>query len=315
MSRLGISLLIPTMNRPNSLAETLASYMSGSVKPSQIIVVDQSTSTAIREENKSILLQYRNQANVRIEFLNRPSSTAARNVALQFSEGELLIFSDDDVSVPDMALANVSRIMQDDRIGLIAGLDKNTLEQKGKCHLLSYLVGTRSFRKRKQGHISKALLGRYPVVPSGTMVESEWAMGYFFVVRKSLLSQSGIKWDEKLLSYAYAEDLDFSSRYCDYVKGLGKRCVLTDQVIVDHRASKEYRIPSDKQLDMYVGHRLYLHHKLRKGSLLSISFVNHCMLLYFYLRKGNYRGMYSAIKTAKKHKSEIKKGDFSCFGF
>lgn len=317
MSELGLSLLIPTMNRPSSLAETLVSYMSAETTPAQIIVVDQSADADTRKRNKAVVEKYQKKANVQIVFLEKPSLTAARNTALKLAEEELLVFSDDDVSVAPDTLSNVVRIMQDERIAMIAGLDETSLKQEeGKrSYLMSYLSGTRSFLKRKIGHITRSLLGRYPKISKEHFVQTEWAMGYFFVVRKSVLLQGNILWDEKLLSYAYAEDLDFSSRYSDYARSLGKECILTNEVVVDHRASREYRIPSEKHLEMYVAHRYYLQHKLKKGSKAAVAYTNFCMWLFFLIKKGNYKGMEKAIHETKKHMKEIQSGDFSCFKF
>ena len=52
---LPITVGIPTLNRPNSLKNTLESYFSYDCIPQQIIVVDQSADDKIQEENKKIM--------------------------------------------------------------------------------------------------------------------------------------------------------------------------------------------------------------------------------------------------------------------
>lgn len=67
---------------------------------------------------------------------------------------------------------------------------------------------------RKDGYVIKSnMRGRYaPGIESD--VKTEWAMGYFFCVRKSVIACMDHYFDEHLIRYAYAEDLDFSYRYC-----------------------------------------------------------------------------------------------------
>ena len=54
--------------------------------------------------------------------------------------------------------------------------------------------------------------GRYPA-PVADMVATDWAMGYFFCVRRSCMERWDCWFDENLKRYAYAEDLDVSIRY------------------------------------------------------------------------------------------------------
>ena len=118
----------------------------------------------------------------------------------------------------------------------------------------------KSYILRKQGHISLGLFGRFPE-SFKEQITTDWAMGFFFVVRKSIINKYGIKWDEKLISYAYAEDLDFSYRYCKYAKNDGYKCIITDKVIVNHRVSKEWRETSRAVTFMEIFHREYFTYK------------------------------------------------------
>ena len=90
---------------------------------------------------------------------------------------------------------------------MIAALDTNSI-RKNKIEL-GYLAGLKSIKNRKIGHVTLSLLGRYPNVVVGD-ISTQWAMGYCFAVRRSLLNCWGIKWDENLNGYAYAKDLDLA---------------------------------------------------------------------------------------------------------
>ena len=50
MKRVKISVVIPTMNRWNTLKETLESYVSADVLPAQIVIVDQTKEEQLRDK-------------------------------------------------------------------------------------------------------------------------------------------------------------------------------------------------------------------------------------------------------------------------
>ena len=55
MGKVNVSLLIPTMNRPETLEATLKSYFSKEFYPAEVIVVDQSADETVRAEVKKRL--------------------------------------------------------------------------------------------------------------------------------------------------------------------------------------------------------------------------------------------------------------------
>ncbi len=259
-----ISVIIPTMNRPDSLERTLRHITEGTVKPKQIVIVDQSQDDNICLRNRSILNAFSDYIEVlSYVFQKTPSLTKARNAGVLHAKNEILIFADDDIDVETDTIANVAEIMRDSQIAMIAGIDKLTHNSSSN---IGYLLGTKSFLNRRIGHVTYSMLGRYPDNITG-QVETQWAQGYFFVVRKSLLKKWNCQWDENLTSYAYAEDLDFSYTYYKRAKAEGLKCVLDSRVSVNHLATLEYRIPSEKSLYMYIINRAYLSHKHHMGTV------------------------------------------------
>ena len=129
---------------------------------------------------------------------------------MQKTVQKLLVCSDDDVEVYADTLKNVYDLFQNPQIPMIAGLDDCAAKSTSK---IGYLLGTKSFFKRKIGHVTASMLGRFPAQQVKGEVDTQWAMGFFFAVRTPLLKKWNIKWDENLTGYAYAEDLDFSYSY------------------------------------------------------------------------------------------------------
>lgn len=257
-----LTVVIPTMNRPDSLERTLRHMADGSVTPRQIVVVDQSTDTSLRDGNKKIAGKFR-QIFERFDYVYQEvaSLTKARNTGLLYVENETIVFADDDIDVETDTLANVDRLMHNPTIAMIGGLDRLTRRSESN---IGYLLGTKSYFRRKTGHVTRSMLGRYPDDLDG-QTATQWAQGFFFVVRKSLIEKWGCRWDENLTSYAYAEDLDFSFSYYKHAKAEGLRCILDPTVGVNHLATLEYRIPGEKSLYMYLVNRAYLSHKHRMG--------------------------------------------------
>lgn len=299
MMTVPISVIIPTMNRPDTLERTLNTYVSGTCVPEQIIIVDQTQSAEVKENIEDISQRY----NADYVYRNEPSLTAARNMGMEAARHNIIIQSDDDVDLHEDTIENVYKIMQDEDIALIAGLDDNT--EKSKTNI-GYILGTKSFRKRKIGHVTKSVLGRYPDTVNGE-VETEWAMGYFFVCRKENLDKWNIQWDERLISYAYAEDLDFSYRYCKKAHENNLRCILSDKVRVKHMVSKEYRIPSRKSTYMYVIHRWYIKDKTNCGSGLAIAWCDFWRIVERIVKKEKPEELIEAVRTA----GRLKRNGFS----
>lgn len=299
-----VSLLIPTMNRPDSLKQTLASYFDAEVIPMQLVVVDQSKDETIAENNRKIVESYDSACTVCYIYQEIPSLTKARNRAFEYACQEIIICSDDDIDVNPDTLNYIYELMKDKNLAMIAGLDRNMKLSGGK---IGYLLGTKSFKYRKIGHVTKSMLGRFPEEIHG-QVETMWAMGFFCVFRRSLIQKWKIEWDEKLLEYAYAEDLDFSYTYYKRARAERLRCIMDERVTVDHRASQEYRTPTRKSTYMYVINRYYLAYKHHQQSLRSVKWCNYMMILKRAMAKENYKDLVDAEHYVHKEIEKIKKG-------
>lgn len=308
---LPISVLIPTMNRTESLRNTVLSYLSCEYIPSQIVIIDQSTKETDRVKNQRFIHSLSTICEIQWVYQEVPSLTAARNTAFSFAKNEIIVFSDDDIEVEKVTLQRVFSLMKRSEIAMIAGINLNSIGVKSKTrYYMGYLLGTKSFRHRKGGYVTLSMLGRYPVAIKGE-IPTQWAMGYFFVVRKSLVSHWGLKWDENLTSYAYAEDLDFSYSYYKKAKTEHLKCVLNDRVKVKHLASKEYRIPSRKSTFMYVLNRAYLSKKHKMGwrSCFMMNWCNFWIFMERVIQHQNPRDMFDACVYLRKHRKEVLRGN------
>ena len=301
-----ISVVIPTMNRPGSLRKTVNSILSKEYIPSQIVIVDQSDTTENRFENKKIIYEGLLSTDIEYVFQEVPASTLARNTGFNFCTNEIIIYSDDDIDVNNNTLKNIYDLMSDKSIAMIAGINENDIESRSWG---GYIFGTKSFKNRNIGHVTLSMLGRYPTEVYG-IVNTQWAMGYFFVARKSLIEKWSLKWDENLAGYAYAEDLDFSYSYFKRARKEGIKCILSDTVKVKHLSSCEWRIAPYKNTIMYVINREYLSYKHFKTPFarLATRWTNFGILLYRILKRNAPKDLIIAQYYCDRYRKDIKKG-------
>jgi len=116
------SLIVPTMNRPESLKETLSSVLLQSRFPDELIIVDQSTN----EETKRVFdyfspLFIGKIGQVKYFHQKEPSLVKARNRGVLESDGDIVCFIDDDIILSPEYFSGVMFYFQDPLIGGVSG--------------------------------------------------------------------------------------------------------------------------------------------------------------------------------------------------
>jgi len=101
-----ISVIVPTHNRPESLARTTAALLAQTRLPDEIIIVNDWA-----EEIPAGLGQSITSGGVAFEYCefrtNRPSASASRNRGMDLASGQILVMIDDDVVPGSDCLANL----------------------------------------------------------------------------------------------------------------------------------------------------------------------------------------------------------------
>ena len=126
-----ISIIIPTMNRPESLKRTLDYIVKCRVLPAEVIVVDQSLDSKVANANRETLSRISNIINVKYLYQETPSLTRARNYGIRNATKEIIVCADDDVDVKADIFEVIQSVMLDGSIAMIAGLDTNTILSSG----------------------------------------------------------------------------------------------------------------------------------------------------------------------------------------
>ncbi|MBS5370775.1 MAG: glycosyltransferase family 2 protein [Coprobacillus cateniformis] len=255
-----LSVVIPTYNRISSVERTFEFITRSELLPDEVIVVDQTQDMELAGRIK--VLCEAQIFNVIYLWHFEPSLTKARNIGIANAHNEVIVFMDDDVDVKSDTFTNVKSLFLDKNIAMVAGYDGMPPVKNSN---FSYIFNKASYRKKYLGHVASGIYGRLPIsnrsIDYPVDVPTEWAMGFFFVVRKSLVQKWNLQFDEKLQYYAYAEDLDFSHLYYRCAKSEGLTCYYSLKCSVTHNVSKEYRTPKRALCFMSVVHREYIRYK------------------------------------------------------
>jgi GT2 family glycosyltransferase len=309
-----LTVIIPTYNRHDVLIQTVSSLCCGESIPKQIIVIDQSKQVVVQEKFEKIY-----GCEIVIHHLKQPSSTAARNIGIRLATEELILFCDDDILLQENSLSQLYEAINKNDVALVAAIHymDNAFFVGHKKSILKDVLGTLIGLKkfwRTDGYVIRSnMRGRYACGISNT-VNTEWAMGYFFCVRKSIINKMDSRFDENLIRYAYAEDLDFTYRYCIVANKIGMHTIICPQIYVNHLASKEWRIPKQEEVLYLFANRQYLSYKLfpRKIMYRFIMRILNYMYAITQLVNKEYAAMiFRALQICKKNKKTLKDGNVS----
>lgn len=301
-----ITLVIPTYNRENSLIKTLQKIFLGQCVPSEIIIVDQSDICDIAHGIKGFFEKQDWEGRWMIQKMNIPSSTEARNEGIRYASNDIIVFMDDDVEVEKETFSEVYQYMIREEYSMLGGIDKLAVPN-GRA--FPFLFGMRSWRRRKQGHVTMSMFGRYPTEINAE-IPTQWAMGYFFAVKKSLIMKWNLKFDETMGQYAYSEDLDFSYSYYKHSVEEELNCILSPKVQVSHLCSKEWRV-SDKRISyVMLFNRYYLSEKHFGNTTARILFwwSNVGLLLKKLIKRDNVKDFVMGMIKCIKYREDIKRG-------
>ena len=307
-----ISVIIPTYNRVEALQRTLKCIQNADDRPEEIIVVDQTDNSEQIQQIKKICSEC--EMNVIYVHQDCPSLTKARNRGIELAQNEIILFMDDDVDVAKDTFVSLRDLFSNPLIAMAGGVDKTPVSHNS---VLGYFFGKASYSKRKIGHVTKAIYGRFPLVCK-EQTPTEWAMGFFFAVRRSCILRWNLRFDEKLQYYAYAEDLDFSYGFYLNAKRENLKCIMSNKLIVNHRVSNEYRLPTKKATYMVILHREYIRHKYfarNIGTYILCLWSDIGDLIYRIIHKQNTCDIIRARSFFYKHYSDILHGNFHYLDF
>jgi glycosyltransferase involved in cell wall biosynthesis len=106
-----VSVVICTRNRPDTILQAVTSVLANNHPAFDVIVIDQSTSPATGRILSPIVAM---DPRLRYLHVEEPGLSRAYNTGTQYTQGELLAFTDDDCEVPPDWLQAISRAFSAD---------------------------------------------------------------------------------------------------------------------------------------------------------------------------------------------------------
>jgi len=236
-----ISVIIPTYNRVEDLKETFDSLKPHISKLNEILIIDQSKD----DKTKKLIKNLRNKK-IRYFHLGIPSITIARNFGIKnvSKDSKLICFLDDDVTPGNNYFSEIIDVFnKNQKIKAAGGYQiinlNNTFQKLENIAKKIFFLG--HFEKDKARIIS-AYGNTYPFSLKRNLF-SQWLPGVNMCYRKEIFDD-GMKFDENLLGYTIAEDIDFSYRV--YKKYGQQSIIITPFAKIAHRASPVERYPTKR---------------------------------------------------------------------
>ncbi|MBN1867487.1 glycosyltransferase family 2 protein [Candidatus Sumerlaeota bacterium] len=119
------SVIVPTYNRPNDLSACIASLLAQTLRPTEIIVIDDGRPAGFPHRPEC------EEAGIRCIYRTKevPGLTASRNLGIRLASGDVVFFLDDDVVLCPDYIDEIVRVYRecdaDGRLGGVGGLIAN----------------------------------------------------------------------------------------------------------------------------------------------------------------------------------------------
>jgi len=251
---LTVSVMIPAYRRPKDLADCLDSILGQSVSPLEVIVVDNDAKLSAQAVVCQYEARYREQRiALRYQASHKNSPSFARNMGAKLSQGDIVLFLDDDIFLQEDFLSEILKVYEVKPAALgVQGYITNTAERPRWLRKVFFLPNFEPGACR----VLPSIRSSYPFAPN-TLIPCERLSGGVASYRRSILTE--FSQDENLLRYSFGEDLDQSYRI---FKRYPDSLWLTPFAQCIHKTSPTGRVVGKEQVYIIEVYGLYLFYKL-----------------------------------------------------
>lgn len=196
-----ISVIIPTYKREEMLRQTLAEVLKQDYLNLEIIVVDQ---TPIHQpETTAYLEELGKTGKIKLFRVNWANLPGARNFGVRRSQGEIIVFIDDDVQLPQGFLTAHAKNYDRKDIGAIAGrvFDRMKLANSGGELTIDYLPAA-----AMDPGIAWYYIDLVHTIKPQQVIS---ARGCNMSFRRDIFDKYNLKFDERFEGTAVREESDF----------------------------------------------------------------------------------------------------------
>lgn len=292
-----ISIVIATRDRPRDLVNLLSTIINQNCNPYELIIVDDSPSHSAKPVIDSFVSKS-NSNSLKLRYIvgSGDGLTSARNLGVKISNGDAVLFLDDDTSINQNVVKSLASFLRDNPsvMGIQPQIVSSRIDPKGpmpkfenvlrKAFMISYYAKDES-RARRSGSFV------YPE-PLTKVVPAQRLSGCCCYRRQVFRSLS---FDTNLKRWSFSEDLDFS--YRAYKKNPCSLYIVPDITII-HRNSTEARLAVKSTIHMRTIYWFYLFFK----NMFNSSVLN--LVAFFWAIEGELIFNLGALIIRRKPKRE-----------
>ncbi len=233
-----VSVMIPTKNRMRDLERTVETLLQQTVLPSELIIIDQSSSDEARTSMLAVFARLTGGGSVHLRYHHAPNLlglTEARNLAMRLASGEIWLFLDDDVVLESNFLAEVLAAYDShpDAVG-ISGIITNYPKP-----YLGEWIWTATFMRHPFHDDRQSVYRNWARHAGGRPVRVTRLGGGLMSFRADSIRT--LKFDESLQGVADGEDVDFCQQLAGHTL-----------LIAPAARLRHYQSPSGRLADHWV---------------------------------------------------------------
>jgi len=287
-TRAKISVVIPTRDRQKDLAELLPTLLNQSYPANEIIIVNDSVSSSIKEIVNLFATSFKSIGSTLISVQGSGEGlTAAKNLGVKIAQGDALLFLDDDVLLDRnvLMLLDIFLTNHPEALGVQPAIREtatyNGIENAiSKALMLSYSMKN-TLRVRRSG------TNIFPR-PFTREISTQRLAGVA-CYRNNVFKR--LSFDMNLKRWGFMEDLDFSYRL--YKKKPNSLYAIPDAIII-HKNSIEARLQPEQKIFMMIIYWFYIFFK----NLFNASLLN--LIAFLWALTGNFISAIGAVIIKRK---------------
>ena len=215
MSKYSISVIIPTRNRTQNMIRCLESISIQTVLPDEVILVDASDTDVLRSSLSSL-------HPFKVKYIrSKPGLTLQRNIGIEASSGDIIVFLDDDMIAARDYIENIFAVFDKYPTEVIGGVTGNIISSEGQGNTTLAATVRELYRQAfaalfllpRHGDGRFQLSGFPTLIKSGSVnkiINVEILYGGSMAFGREVIT--AFKFDENLRGYAWGEDDDIAYR-------------------------------------------------------------------------------------------------------
>jgi glucosyl-dolichyl phosphate glucuronosyltransferase len=265
------SIVIPTRNRSKDLYELLTSLIAQDFQSYEVVIIDDSSTQSCDIKINNLLATFK-KIGKSIKYVKGCGDglPRARNIGLDKSKGDAILFLDDDVVLESEVLSTINNffVNHSEALGVQVNIISPYAEQKSFLvrvfNILNRLFLLTSYEPNKL-LVQRSGISIFPR-PLTNVIIAQRMSGCCCCFRRNVFSE--FRFDENLKKYASMEDIDFSFRvYKKYPNSL----YAIPSASVFHKNTSTARLPQESRVSMSVIYWFYVFFKnVYENSILNL---------------------------------------------